>query len=145
MLGQISHYLLHYYIVLICRQAAYLGVDVWEIEIGRTAVMRRCRDNWLNGTQILKIARLNRVERRKALDGVKNGQKVYARGRHSKYSGMWIDFGTGLRLCKDYGVYHLLLPLLKYNMGEGPVVGMSMEGSRVISCSQTSSQTIMDS
>jgi hypothetical protein len=114
------------------------------MEIKRTAVMRRCRDNWLNGTQILKVAGLRQEERRKVLNDIKGGQirqKGYARGCPLKYLGTWVDFGTGLRLCECYGVDHLLLPLLTYNMGGGGVI-RTLRDLRVISCSPKSSRTI---
>src|SRR5438132_794942 len=48
--------------------AVYSGVSVYEMEVNRVAVMRRRSDGWLNATQILKVAGVDKGKRTKVLE-----------------------------------------------------------------------------
>lgn len=63
------------------RQAVYSGVSVYEMEINGVAVMRRRSDSWLNATQILKVAGVDKGKRTKVLE------KEVLTGEHEKVQG----------------------------------------------------------
>ncbi|KAI9849735.1 MAG: transcriptional regulator swi6, partial [Pleopsidium flavum] len=48
--------------------AVYSGVSVYEMEVNNIAVMRRRSDSWLNATQILKVAGIEKGKRTKVLE-----------------------------------------------------------------------------
>ncbi|KAI0481950.1 start control protein cdc10 [Xylariaceae sp. FL0804] len=105
--------------------AVYSGVDVYEMEVNGIAVMRRRNDSWLNATQILKVARIDKGKRTKILEKeIQTGEHEKVQGGYGKYQGTWIRFERGVEVCRHYGVEDLLRPLLTYDMGQdGGVAG----------------------
>ncbi|KAI1637870.1 start control protein cdc10 [Biscogniauxia mediterranea] len=105
--------------------AVYSGVDVYEMEVNGIAVMRRRNDSWLNATQILKVARIDKGKRTKILEKeIQTGEHEKVQGGYGKYQGTWIRFERGVEVCQHYGVEELLRPLLTYDMGQdGGVAG----------------------
>ncbi|PMD62729.1 uncharacterized protein K444DRAFT_651684 [Hyaloscypha bicolor E] len=105
--------------------AIYSGVDVYEMEVNSIAVMRRRKDSWLNATQILKVAGIEKGKRTKVLEKeILIGEHEKVQGGYGKYQGTWIKFERGVEFCKQYGVEELLRPLLTYDMGQdGGVAG----------------------
>ncbi|KAG9247072.1 hypothetical protein BJ878DRAFT_565232 [Calycina marina] len=105
--------------------AVYSGVDVYEMEVNSIAVMRRRNDSWLNATQILKVAGIEKGKRTKVLEKeILIGEHEKVQGGYGKYQGTWIKFDRGLEFCRQYGVEELLRPLLTYDMGQdGGVAG----------------------
>lgn len=105
--------------------AIYSGVDVYEMEVNNVAVMRRRKDSWLNATQILKVAGIEKGKRTKVLEKeILIGTHEKVQGGYGKYQGTWITFDRGLEFCRQYGVEELLRPLLTYDMGQdGGVAG----------------------
>ncbi|KAH8809014.1 hypothetical protein F5884DRAFT_677166 [Xylogone sp. PMI_703] len=105
--------------------AVYSGVDVYEMEVNGIAVMRRRKDSWLNATQILKVAGIEKGKRTKVLEKeILIGEHEKVQGGYGKYQGTWIKFDRGLEFCRQYGVEELLRPLLTYDMGQdGGVAG----------------------
>ncbi|KAA8570784.1 hypothetical protein MFRU_011g01620 [Monilinia fructicola] len=105
--------------------AVYSGVDVYEMEINRIAVMRRRKDSWLNATQILKVAGIEKGKRTKILEKeILIGDHEKVQGGYGKYQGTWITFERGVEFCKQYGVEEILRPLLSYDMGQdGGIAG----------------------
>ncbi|KAF7860338.1 hypothetical protein EAF04_008465 [Stromatinia cepivora] len=105
--------------------AVYSGVDVYEMEVNRIAVMRRRKDSWLNATQILKVAGIEKGKRTKVLEKeILIGDHEKVQGGYGKYQGTWIRFERGVEFCKQYGVEELLRPLLSYDMGQdGGIAG----------------------
>lgn len=103
----------------------YSGVDVYEMEVNNIAVMRRRNDSWLNATQILKVAGIEKGKRTKVLEKeILIGEHEKVQGGYGKYQGTWIKFERGLEFCRQYGVEELLRPLLTYDMGQdGGVAG----------------------
>lgn len=100
-------------------QAIYSGVDVYEMEVNGIAVMRRRADSWLNATQILKVAGIEKGKRTKVLEKeILIGEHEKVQGGYGKYQGTWIKFEKGLEFCRQYGVEELLRPLLTYDMGQ---------------------------
>ncbi|KAF7561797.1 hypothetical protein G7046_g2345 [Stylonectria norvegica] len=105
--------------------ASYSGVDVYEMEVNSIAVMRRRNDSWLNATQILKVAGVDKGKRTKILEKeIQTGEHEKVQGGYGKYQGTWIMFDRGVEVCRQYGVEELLRPLLTYDMGQdGGVAG----------------------
>ncbi|KAH8589128.1 hypothetical protein B0O99DRAFT_676969 [Bisporella sp. PMI_857] len=105
--------------------AVYSGIDVYEMEVNRIAVMRRRNDSWLNATQILKVAGIEKPKRIKILEkDIFIGEHEKVQGGYGKYQGTWIKFERGLEFCGQYGVEELLRPLLSYDMGQdGAIAG----------------------
>ncbi|PHH92457.1 hypothetical protein CDD83_7310 [Cordyceps sp. RAO-2017] len=105
--------------------ASYSGVDVYEMEVNSVAVMRRRQDSWLNATQILKVAGVDKGKRTKILEKeIQTGEHEKVQGGYGKYQGTWIKFERGVEVCRQYGVEDLLRPLLTYDMGQdGGVAG----------------------
>ncbi|KAI5779229.1 hypothetical protein EDC01DRAFT_308917 [Geopyxis carbonaria] len=93
--------------------AVYSGVPVYEMTVNNVAVMRRREDSWLNATQILKVAGVEKGKRTKVLEKeILSGKHEKVQGGYGKYQGTWIDFQRGRDFCKAYGVGNLLAPLL---------------------------------
>ncbi|KAG6021987.1 hypothetical protein E4U19_001845 [Claviceps sp. Clav32 group G5] len=105
--------------------ASYSGVDVYEMEVNNVAVMRRRQDSWLNATQILKVAGVDKGKRTKILEKeIQTGEHEKVQGGYGKYQGTWIKFERGVEVCRQYGVENILRPLLTYDMGQdGGVAG----------------------
>ncbi|KAI3319491.1 apses-domain-containing protein [Xylariaceae sp. AK1471] len=95
------------------------------MEVNGIAVMRRRNDSWLNATQILKVARIDKGKRTKILEKeIQTGEHEKVQGGYGKYQGTWIRFERGVEVCKHYHVEELLRPLLTYDMGQdGGIAG----------------------
>jgi len=106
-------------------QAVYSGTNVYEMEVNSIAVMRRRHDSWLNATQILKVAQIDKGRRTKILEKeIQTGEHEKIQGGYGKYQGTWIRFERAVEVCKQYGVEDILRPLLTYDMGQdGGVAG----------------------
>jgi regulatory protein SWI6 len=112
---------------LIFLKAIYSSVPVYEMEVNRIAVMRRRSDSWLNATQILKVAGIEKGKRTKVLEKeILPGQHEKVQGGYGKYQGTWISYERGVEFCRQYGVEELLRPLLEHDMGQD---GMTTAGS----------------
>lgn len=99
--------------------ASYSGVDVYEMEVNNVVVMRRRQDSWLNATQILKVAGVDKGKRTKILEKeIQTGEHEKVQGGYGKYQGTWIKFERGVEVCRQYGVEELLRALLTYDMGQ---------------------------
>lgn len=95
------------------------------MEVNSIAVMRRRADSWLNATQILKVAGIEKGKRTKVLEKeILIGEHEKVQGGYGKYQGTWIKFERGLEFCRQYGVEDILRPLLTYDMGQdGGIAG----------------------
>lgn len=95
------------------------------MEVNNVAVMRRRNDSWLNATQVLKVAGVDKGKRTKILEKeIQTGEHEKVQGGYGKYQGTWIKFDRGVEVCRQYGVEELLRPLLTYDMGQdGGVAG----------------------
>lgn len=98
-------------------QAAYSNISVYEMEVNGVIVMRRRSDSWLNATQILKVAGVDKGKRTKVLDKeILTGDHEKIQGGYGKYQGTWINYQRGVEFCRQYGVEELLRPLLEYDL-----------------------------
>lgn len=95
--------------------AVYSGIPVYEMMMRNVAVMRRKSDSYLNATQILKVAGIDKGRRTKILEKeVQVGEHEKVQGGYGKYQGTWIPFEKGIEVARAYQVDHLLRPLLEY-------------------------------
>ncbi|KAL8685606.1 MAG: hypothetical protein Q9218_007655 [Villophora microphyllina] len=102
--------------------AVYSSVSVYEMEVNDVAVMRRRSDSWLNATQILKVAGIDKGKRTKVLEKeILSGEHEKVQGGYGKYQGTWISYRRGVDFCRQYGVAEILRPLLEYDMGQDGV------------------------
>ena len=89
------------------------------MEINGVALMRRRSDSWLNATQILKVAGIDKGKRTKVLEKeILSGRHEKVQGGYGKYQGTWISYQRGVEFCRQYGVEEMLRPLLQYDMGQ---------------------------
>ncbi|KAJ2681502.1 transcriptional regulator swi6 [Coemansia sp. RSA 1285] len=96
--------------------AVYSGIQVYEIICRGIAVMRRHSDSWLNATQLLKVAGVEKGRRTKILEReVLTGVHEKIQGGYGKYQGTWVPFERGVQLCKQYGVYDYVRPILEHD------------------------------
>src|ERR1700712_5951486 len=87
------------------------------MEVNGVAVMRRRSDSWLNATQILKVAGVEKDKRTKVLEKeILSGEHEKVQGGYGKYQGTWINYRRGRAFCRQYGVEELLLPLLEHDI-----------------------------
>ncbi|CAK7271117.1 transcriptional regulator swi6 [Sporothrix epigloea] len=105
--------------------AVYSNTNVYEMDVNGIAVMRRRHDSWLNATQILKVAGVDKGKRTKILEKeIQTGEHEKIQGGYGKYQGTWICFERGVEVCRQYGVEEILRPLLTYDMGQdGGIAG----------------------
>jgi regulatory protein SWI6 len=81
------------------------------------ACMRRRSDGWLNATQILKVAGVDKGKRTKVLEKeILTGEHEKVQGGYGKYQGTWISYKRGREFCRQYGVEDILRPLLDYDV-----------------------------
>ena len=86
--------------------------------------MRRQNDGWLNATQILKVAGVDKGRRTKILEKeIQIGEHEKVQGGYGKYQGTWIPFDRGLEVCRQYGVEEILTKLLTHNRLQDGGVG----------------------
>src|ERR1700749_4287562 len=87
------------------------------MEVNGIAVMRRRSDSWLNATQILKVAGVDKGKRTKVLEKeILTGEHEKVQGGYGKYQGTWISYKRGREFCRQYGVEDILRPLLEYDI-----------------------------
>ncbi|KAK3847930.1 MAG: hypothetical protein J3R72DRAFT_378694 [Linnemannia gamsii] len=102
--------------------AVYSGVPVYEVMCRGIAVMRRKQDSFLNATQILKVAGIEKGRRTKILEReVLPGEHEKIQGGYGKYQGTWVPFQRGKDLAKQYEVEPLLRALFEYDVLQGEV------------------------
>lgn len=79
--------------------------------------MRRRSDGWLNATQILKVAGVDKGKRTKVLEKeILTGEHEKVQGGYGKYQGTWVSYQRGREFCRQYGVEDVLRPLLDYDV-----------------------------
>src|SRR3954469_14759662 len=95
------------------------------MEVNGIAVMRRRKDSWLNATQILKVAGIEKGKRTKVLEKeILTGEHEKVQGGYGKYQGTWINYRRGVEFCRQYGVEQLLRPLLEYDISHDGIAGV---------------------
>jgi regulatory protein SWI6 len=98
------------------------------MEVNRVAVMRRRSDGWLNATQILKVAGVDKGKRTKVLEKeILTGEHEKVQGGYGKYQGTWINYRRGREFCRQYGVEDILRPLLEHDISADGNAGQGIE------------------
>ncbi|TFK53404.1 apses-domain-containing protein [Heliocybe sulcata] len=95
--------------------AVYSSVQVYECMVRGIAVMRRRTDSYVNATQILKVAGVDKGRRTKILEKeILPGKHEIVQGGYGKYQGTWIPLDRGRDIARQYGVAPLLAPLFDF-------------------------------
>ncbi|KZP25560.1 apses-domain-containing protein [Athelia psychrophila] len=95
--------------------AVYSSVQVYECMVRGIAVMRRRGDSYVNATQILKVAGVDKGRRTKILEKeILPGKHEIVQGGYGKYQGTWIPLERGRDIALQYGVAPLLSPLFDF-------------------------------
>ncbi|KAH0582721.1 hypothetical protein H2248_010639 [Termitomyces sp. 'cryptogamus'] len=95
--------------------AVYSSVQVYECMVRGIAVMRRRNDSYVNATQILKVAGVDKGRRTKILEKeILPGKHEIVQGGYGKYQGTWIPLEKGREIAEQYGVAPLLSPLFDF-------------------------------
>ncbi|KAG6821437.1 hypothetical protein H0H93_010161 [Arthromyces matolae] len=95
--------------------AVYSSVQVYECMVRGIAVMRRRNDSFVNATQILKVAGVDKGRRTKILEKeILPGKHEIVQGGYGKYQGTWIPLEKGRDIAEQYGVAPLLAPLFDF-------------------------------
>lgn len=77
-------------LILTLIQASYSNIPVIEMTVGEVAAMKRQSDSWLNATQILKVAGIDKGRRTKILEKeIITGPHEKVQGGYGKYQGTW--------------------------------------------------------
>lgn len=96
--------------------ATYSSVPVYEITVRGIALMRRRSDGYLNATQILKIAGIEKARRTRILEReILTGEHDKVQGGFGTFQGTWIPLQRAQELAMNYSVYHLIRPLLDFD------------------------------
>ncbi|UZJ53244.1 hypothetical protein CBS101457_002564 [Exobasidium rhododendri] len=96
--------------------ATYSSVAVFELMVRGIACMRRRTDGYINATQVLKIAGIEKAKRTKILEKeILTGEHEKVQGGYGKYQGTWIPLNRAQELSATYNVAHLLEPLLHFD------------------------------
>ncbi|EGW34907.1 uncharacterized protein SPAPADRAFT_133262 [Spathaspora passalidarum NRRL Y-27907] len=94
-------------------RATYSNTDVYECTMNDSPIMRRCKDDWVNATQILKCCNFPKAKRTKILEkGVQSGSHEKVQGGFGRFQGTWIPLEDARRLATTYGVTKELAPVL---------------------------------
>ena len=89
------------------------------MEVNRVAVMRRRSDGWLNATQILKVAGVDKGKRTKVLEKeILTGEHEKVQGGYGKYQGTWIPLPDGRMLAERNGVLEKMRPIFDFVPGD---------------------------
>ncbi|KAJ1645637.1 Transcription factor mbp1 [Coemansia asiatica] len=111
--------------------ASYAGVEVFQLLLNGTAIMRRRKDSYINATQILKCAQFDKPHRTRFLEKeVHTGIHEKVQGGYGKYQGTWVPLERARALARELGVYELLRYLFEYNPAPGekpPTAPRSLE------------------
>ena len=100
--------------------ATYSSVPVYEITVRGIALMRRRSDGYLNATQILKIAGVEKARRTRILEKeILTGEHDKVQGGFGTFQGTWIPLRRAQELATAYSVYHLIRPLLEFDVSVG--------------------------
>ncbi|ANZ74799.1 BA75_01765T0 [Komagataella pastoris] len=102
--------------------ATYSSVDVYECICNTFPLMRRCSDDWVNVTQILKIAQFPKAQRTKILEKEvhdKTHQRI--QGGYGRFQGTWTPLDIARNLAMNYGFGDSDLPVLYWDPSKDPM------------------------
>ncbi|CAI5758842.1 unnamed protein product [Candida verbasci] len=86
-------------------------------------IMRRCKDDWVNATQILKCCNFPKAKRTKILEkGVQQSQHEKVQGGFGRFQGTWIPLEDARKLAANYGVTKEVAPVLYLDLNDPNLV-----------------------
>ncbi|OAV99854.1 hypothetical protein, variant [Puccinia triticina 1-1 BBBD Race 1] len=95
--------------------AVYSSVPVYEMMVRGIGVMRRRYDSYMNATQILKVAGLDKSKRTRLLEReIIQGEHEKIQGGYGRYQGTWVPFTRAKELATQLNVAQLLGPIFDY-------------------------------
>lgn len=81
--------------------------------------MRRCKDDWVNATQILKCCNFPKARRTKILEkGVQLGLHEKVQGGFGRFQGTWVPLLDAQRLAATYGLLPHQAPVLHLDLSD---------------------------
>lgn len=96
---------------------------MYECQVNELPIMRRCKDDWVNATQILKLCNFPKAKRTKILEkGVQQGQHEKVQGGYGRFQGTWIPLPDAQKLAMEYGVTPDMVPVLYIDVNDPMVV-----------------------
>ena len=106
-------------------------MPVYEITVRGIALMRRRSDGYLNATQILKIAGIEKARRTRILEKeILTGEHDKVQGGYGTFQGTWIPLQRAQELAISYNVYHLIRPLLDFDPTASRAVTAQQQGAK---------------
>nr|QHU79687.1 transcriptional factor swi4 [Metschnikowia australis] len=85
--------------------------------------MRRCKDNWVNATQILKLCDFPKAKRTKILEkGVQKGLHEKVQGGYGRFQGTWIPLPEAQKLAQEYNITAEIAPVLYVDVTDPTIV-----------------------
>ncbi|KAJ3023617.1 transcriptional regulator swi6 [Thoreauomyces humboldtii] len=95
-------------------EATYSNTPVYEMNSPNgVGVMRRKSDSWMNATQIIKAADIDKSKRTKILErDVHVGVHEKIQGGYGKYQGTWIPLNRAKELALEYNLANALNTIL---------------------------------
>ncbi|KAI8147016.1 hypothetical protein BJV82DRAFT_508895 [Fennellomyces sp. T-0311] len=100
--------------------ATYSGVQVFETVVQDVVVMRRRVDSYMNATQILKVAGIEKGKRTKILEReVLTGEHEKVQGGYGKFQGTWIPCNKARELAERYRVLEILKCIIDFQPPSG--------------------------
>ncbi|ODV73541.1 KilA-N domain-containing protein, partial [Cyberlindnera jadinii NRRL Y-1542] len=88
-------------------------IDVYECFIDDVPLMRRCSDDWVNATQILKAAKFPKAHRTRILEReVQTGVHEKIQGGYGRFQGTWIPLDIARPLAHKYNITDAMAPIL---------------------------------
>ncbi|KAL0575971.1 transcriptional regulator swi6 [Marasmius crinis-equi] len=114
--------------------AVYSSVQVYECMVRGIAVMRRRGDSYVNATQILKVAGVDKGRRTKILEKeILPGKHEIVQGGYGKYQGTWIPLERGRDIAQQYGVLPLLAPLFDFTPSTSSLAALPVSTPNIAS------------
>lgn len=83
--------------------------------------MRRCKDDWVNATQVLKCCNFPKAKRTKILEkGVQQGLHEKIQGGYGRFQGTWIPLADAQQLAALFGITPEMAPVLFFDSSNPP-------------------------
>ncbi|KAJ3027482.1 UNVERIFIED_CONTAM: transcriptional regulator swi6 [Siphonaria sp. JEL0065] len=95
--------------------AVYSGIPVFEMMCNGVALMRRRSDSFLNLTQILKVANVDKLKRIQVLEAISESLKAEKiQFGYGKYQGLWIPLQRAIKIASRFHAAAIIQPLVDF-------------------------------
>ena len=123
-------------------KTTYSNIDVYESIINGYPLMRRCDDNWVNATQILKIAGFLKTQRTRILEREVH-QLVHKKvqGGHGKFQGTWVPLDFAQELALKHNIQRENLNVLFFDPENSPEIAVKVKSTTRSNKSSTNKQS----